>query len=385
MSVSGAKTAIILAIAVVIGIAAVSIGLDTLDMAADTAVSAPPTSNAPDSAMPQDDGTIPQPARIDKSGFKTAPELVGIADYINTSPDELQDAIKDKVVLYDIWTYSCVNCIRTLPYITAWDEKYSDQGLLIIGIHSPEFEFEKDVENVKRAVAKYGIVYPVVLDNDMETWSAFENRYWPRKYIADHEGYIRYDHIGEGGYAESERMIQKLLAERSSAFGMQAAHADDTVNITAFKHTGQTTPEIYFGYKLALPSRNYIANSEGYNPENIVSYMASESIGLNSFQMDGEWYNGMDGMKLVSESGSVYLHYYAREVNIVASNSANLNIKLDGDAISSEHAGYDVIDGMVIVDDARLYNIVDSSNAGVHLLEISTDSAGFEIFTFTFG
>jgi len=131
---------------------------------------------------------------------RKAPNLVGIAHYLNTSSEELTKKMKDKVILYDIWTYSCINCIRTLPFITSWDEKYSDQGLLIIGIHSPEFEFEKDPQNVKIAIEKYGITYPVVMDNDMKTWKAFENNYWPRKYIADHEGKIRYDHIGEGSY-----------------------------------------------------------------------------------------------------------------------------------------------------------------------------------------
>ena len=379
MSISGAKTAIVLAVSVVIGIAAISLGLGMLDVSTDTG-----SSDVLSPAESQDTET-PQPAKIDKSRFKMAPELVGIADYINTSPEELQKAMEDKVVLYDIWTYSCVNCIRTLPYITAWDDRYSDQGLLIIGIHSPEFEFEKELKNVERAVEKYGIVYPVVLDNDMETWSAFENRYWPRKYIADHEGYIRYDHIGEGGYEESERVIQKLLAERSAALDIQVAYADDTVDIPAFEHTGRTTPEIYFGYKLALPSRNYLANSEGFNPENIVSYMIPEKATQDKFHMVGDWYNGKDGMKLVSEEGGIFLPYYAREVNIVASNPANLIIRLDGEIIPSEHAGSDVIDGIVEVNDARLYNIIDSPVAGVHYVEIITDSPGFEIFTFTFG
>jgi len=162
---------------------------------------------------------------VDKSKFKKAPDLVGIAYYLNTTPEQLEKQMKDKVILYDIWTYSCINCIRTLPYITAWNDKYSDEGLLIIGIHSPEFEFEKDKENVELAIEKYGIKYPVVMDNDWETWKAFENRYWPRKYVADHEGYIRYDHIGEGEYQETEKIIQQLLEERSSSLGMQIASA----------------------------------------------------------------------------------------------------------------------------------------------------------------
>ena len=121
------------------------------------------------------------------SGIRKAPNLVGISHYLNTHSEELEEKMKDKVILYDIWTYSCINCIRTLPFITSWDEKYSDSGLLIIGIHSPEFEFEKDPKNVKMAIEKYNISYPVVMDNNMETWKAFENNYWPRKYIADHE------------------------------------------------------------------------------------------------------------------------------------------------------------------------------------------------------
>ena len=149
-------------------------------------------------------------SNMDKSKFKKAPELVGITNYLNTEQNELNTEIKGKVVLYDIWTYSCINCIRTLPYITAWHDKYSDQGLLVIGIHSPEFEFEKNSDNVKMAIEKYGITYPVVMDNDMKTWKAFENKYWPRKYIADHEGFLRYDHIGEGRYQETEKVIQKL-------------------------------------------------------------------------------------------------------------------------------------------------------------------------------
>ena len=280
MSISGAKTAIVLAVSVVIGIAAISLGLGMLDVSTDTG-----SSDVLSPAESQDTET-PQPAKIDKSRFKMAPELVGIADYINTSPEELQKAMEDKVVLYDIWTYSCVNCIRTLPYITAWDDRYSDQGLLIIGIHSPEFEFEKELKNVERAVEKYGIVYPVVLDNDMETWSAFENRYWPRKYIADHEGYIRYDHIGEGGYEESERVIQKLLAERSAALDIQVAYADDTVDIPAFEHTGRTTPEIYFGYKaiIYISKADHVSislsNTTGYT---MPYFSTARSTFFNSF------------------------------------------------------------------------------------------------------
>ena len=157
------KTALILTIIIVIGISTISIVLSTLDM----------HTQSSDKSFEMNSFE-----KINKSGFKMAPDLVGIAYYLNTTPEELSKEIKGKVILYDFWTYSCINCIRTLPYITEWNAKYLDQGLLIIGVHSPEFEFEKDPENVKMAIAKYGISYPIVLDNDMKTWKAFENRYW---------------------------------------------------------------------------------------------------------------------------------------------------------------------------------------------------------------
>jgi thiol-disulfide isomerase/thioredoxin len=152
---------------------------------------------------------------IDESKFPKAPELVGITGYINTTPEELKQDMKGKVILYDFWTFNCINCIHTLPYVTALDAKYADKGLLIIGIHSPETVFEKDPNNVQNAVQKFGIKYPVVLDNNYNTWTAFGNIYWPRQYLVDTSGYIRYNHIGEGNYDEIEKEVQSLLAERN--------------------------------------------------------------------------------------------------------------------------------------------------------------------------
>jgi len=158
---------------------------------------------------------VSKPQKIDKTGFKKAPQLQGITGYVNTNPDEIKTITKNKVVLYDFWTYSCYNCKNTIPYIKSWYDKYSDKGLVIIGIHYPEFEFERDINNVKQAVANNDIKFPVVLDNDGVNWDAFGNHYWPRFYLADSEGYIRYDHIGEGSYDETESMIKTLLLENS--------------------------------------------------------------------------------------------------------------------------------------------------------------------------
>jgi len=323
--------------------------------------------------------------KIDKSGFKTAPDLVGIAHYLNTTPEKLSEEIKDKVILYDIWTYSCINCIRTLPYVTAWDDKYADQGLLIIGVHSPEFEFEKDPENVKMAIDKHGINYPVVLDNDMETWKAFDNRYWPRKYIADHEGYIRYDHIGEGGYQETEKIIQQLLNERNTSLGIQMASAAPLVDIDEFEHSMFKTPELYFGYKFAQ-NRNQLGSEEGFKPGQIVTYSESSKVDLHKFYLTGDWKNYQDSMELVSDTGTIKLQYNAKQVNIVTDNVAELEIFLDGEPIPAKYSGDDITSGnMLVVSEPDLYNIISSENSSSHLMEIQIKGKGFQIFTFTFG
>lgn len=323
-------------------------------------------------------------ANVDKSGFKQSPGIVGIEQYINTTPEELDELTKDKVVMYDIWTYSCINCIRTLPYITAWDEKYSDQGLVIIGVHTPEFEFEKELHNVEVAVAKHGIEYPVVLDNDWETWNAFENRYWPRKYIADHEGYIRYDRIGEGGYAETEKVIQHLLEERAVSLGLNTAYASLPVDLDEFVHTRNRTPELYLGYELAF-GRSHLGNTEGFQPNRQVTYGIPESLERHKFYMDGTWLNNGDHMKQISGTGEIHLPYAAKQVNIVASGHAQLEITLDGQPLPQRLAGADIMDGMLVIDGPSLYNIIEGDISEEHTIMIRSSEPGFEIYTFTFG
>jgi len=371
------RTAIVLGGVIAVGLAIASISLTALDSEPVPAVTSGGSPDAQQSAQ-----------AVDKSRFKMAPDLAGIAHYLNTTPEELEDRIGDSVVLYDIWTYSCINCIRTLPYITAWDEKYADNGLLIIGVHSPEFEFEKDVENVQRAVEKYNIGYPVVLDNDWETWDAFENRYWPRKYVADHEGYVRYDRIGEGGYQETERVIQKLLAERAAALGMQDAAAEPLVDIDEFQHTAFRTPELYFGYYFAQ-NRNNLGSSEGFNPGRTVEYERPDGVEHNKFYVVGTWTNGRDGMSLPDgEDGSVLLRYSAKEVNIVTAGAGVIRVLVDGAPISPDIAGHDVDPdtGLITTDEPRLYNVVSAESSSTHELELQIDNGGgFEIFTFTFG
>ena len=320
----------------------------------------------------------------DKKFLRTSPELQGISGYINTSQDKINQDIEGKVVIYDFWTYSCINCIRTLPYLTAWDEKYRNEGLVIIGIHTPEFEFEKKYENVVFATKKFGIKYPVVQDNEKEVWNDFQNRYWPRKYIADHEGYIRFDHIGEGAYKETEKVIQLLLTERSEALG-KTLKKTELVNLDEFTHATFRTPELYFGFNFA-EGRDQLGNEEGFSKNKVVDYKLPEQFMQHYFYMGGMWKNNNDGMELISDSGKIILHYNAKQVNIVAANDAVLKITYDGTEIPTESKGQDIAsDGTVKITKPGLYNIIDSKLEGPHEIIIEVKNPGFEIFTFTFG
>ena len=320
----------------------------------------------------------------DKTFLRKSPELQGITGYINTSAEEIEQQLEGKVVLYDFWTYSCINCIRTLPYLTAWDEKYSDEGLVIVGIHSPEFEFEKEYGNVLFAINKFGINYPVVQDNEKEIWDEFQNRYWPRKYIADHEGYIRFDHIGEGAYKETEEVIQLLLKERSNSIG-ETMEKKELVRLDEFKHATFRTPELYFGFNFA-EGRNQLGNEEGFSKNKIVSYHLPEEFRQHYFYMEGMWKNNNDGMKLVSDTGKIVLNFNAKQVNIVADGNTILNIKLDENRIPQEYRGQDVTsNGTIIVTEPRLYNLIELEQEGPHEIIIEVTDSDFEIFTFTFG
>jgi len=371
------KTALVMGIILIVAIGGISAYFSSLEPQMEK------TQNQPDENVQTQSKETTKLPKIDKSRFKKAPELVGISGFINTTPEDLKEAMKDKVRLYDFWTYSCINCIRTLPYITAWNTKYADQGLLIIGIHSPEFEFEKDFNNVQTAVKQYNISYPVLQDNDMKTWKAFENRYWPRKYITDSEGYIRYDHIGEGGYAETEKIIQELLQERNQLLGLNTASSETLVDLEEHQFTSSQTPELYFGYNFAF-GRNQLGNSEGFHPDQIVTYSLPEKLARDYFYLEGQWQNFGDRMKLVSENGKIMLPYFAKSVNIVAANESVLQILLDGKSVTFEDAGTDVQDGRVRISGDRLYNLISSSNADAHTLTIIA-KPGFEIYTFTFG
>jgi thiol-disulfide isomerase/thioredoxin len=330
---------------------------------------------------------------IDKSQFRMAPEFKAVSGYINTSPITLKD-LKGKVVLVDFWTYSCINCIRTLPYLVDWNSKYADKGLVIVGVHTPEFEFEKNIENVKAAVQKFGIKYPVFQDNDKGTWNAYENRYWPRKYIIDSEGYIRYDHIGEGGYAETEKVVQTLLAERAALQGVQtldfnSSTLSNPINIQSVDFSKVNSPELYFGYQFA---RDVLGSPEGFKPDQVVNYsIPSSDLKANVVYLKGEWKNNPDNLELVGDSGKIALAYSAKSVNIVAGGSGQAKVSEDGiESVSADTTnstpGSDLDSkGELRIDGQRLYNIASHPDYGNHYIVLDVMGKGFQAYTFTFG
>lgn len=312
------------------------------------------------------------PATQKQNGIP-APELVGISGYINTDGIKIADLVGKKVILVDFWTYSCINCQRTLPYLTMWYDKYKDKGLEIIGIHAPEFEFEKKYENVQRAVEKWNIKYPVVLDNDHSTWNAFMNRYWPHKYLIDIDGYIVWDHIGEGGYAEAEKKIQELLEERMSKLGMTGSIPSEVSEVEAPKvEFGKIgTPEIYLGYEF---TRGNFGNKEGLPEGQAVTYSLPDTMRSNQVYLEGTWFVDSDHVRLVSNTGKVVLKYNAKNVNIVASApDSDITIFVDDKEISK-----------IKVKEDDLYTLVNAEY-GKHTLIFDVYGSGFKLYTFTFG
>ncbi len=336
---------------------------------------------------------------IDKSGFTKAPELTGVDHYINTEsnqPIRLSD-LKGKVVLLDFWTYTCINCIRTIPYLNDWYNRYSGQGFAIVGVHSPEFEFEKNPDNVQDAVNEFGIKYPVVLDSEHKTWDAYNNNYWPRHYLIDSQGYIRGDHIGEGGYSETEKTIQTLLAEKAAlenkteiTFNLNRGNLTNMASDSlAYTDTNQMiSPEIYLGYSSA---RSPLGNTEGFRPDKEIDYKLDPSI--TSFEpniayLDGIWKNNKDNMQLEGDEGKIVLTYYAKAINFVASgNGQNVTIfENNGSSKETNNHATDIgKDGRVVVDKQRLYNIGLYDDYKPRSAVIDVKGKGFQIYTFTFG
>jgi thiol-disulfide isomerase/thioredoxin len=336
--------------------------------------------------------------RLDKSQSIKAPEFAQIGGYINTPNDSplTLSSLKGKVVLVYIWTYTCINSIRPMPYIHDWNQKYSNNGLVIVGVHSPEFQFEKNYDNVNKAVQRFGITYPVVLDSDHGTWNAYENNYWPRFYLIDSQGNIRYDHIGEGNYDQIERSIRSLLAERAALMGAKeiSFNAKPTTVIEPeslyYVDLKQNlTPEVYIGYDTA---KAQLGNPEGFKPEQTVSYSIPSTTNFEPHiaYLEGKWKNNPDSMELQDDTGRIVLTYYGKSVNIIAGGKGGgvvFNDEVASPSLTSNNSlGEDLSsDGSFRIDGQRLYNLAIHNNYTAHSIVIDVKGKGFQFYTFTFG
>jgi cytochrome c biogenesis protein CcdA/thiol-disulfide isomerase/thioredoxin len=312
-----------------------------------------------------------------------APDFVDTQQWFNTpdgEPLSIADLTKKqgRVVLIDFWTYTCINCIRTLPYLEGWDRKYRDQGLTIIGVHSPEFPFEKDAGNVADAISRYGIQYPVVQDNDLGTWDAFGNQYWPAHYLIDANGDVRYAHFGEGAYGETEAAIRSLLAEAGDANLGGRAKPEGDVQVA---DQALRTPETYLGVARATGWVNGPQpGSKDYGP------LRSSNLQTNQFAYGGVWDIGNEAAK-AGDGAAVALRFQARRVFLVLGSPGrerDLHVLLDGKPISAADAGEDVHNGVATISSQRLYRLVDLPKAGTHTLELRF-APGIEGYAFTFG
>lgn len=288
-----------------------------------------------------------------------APNFKGIEHWIN-SPELNIANLKGKVVLIDFWTYSCINCVRTFPYLKSWYDKYKDKGFVIIGVHSPEFAFEKDTDNVEAAVKRFDIEYPVAQDNKFETWKAYDNQYWPAKYLINQQGDIVYTHFGEGDYEGTENAIRALLDMK------------DTVKVEEDRTMMKVgTPEIYLGF------RRLKNLSPDQKPSPLPEdYVIPAKIFKNKFALGGNWKFEQEMVILVGNEGVIKLNFNASKVFMVAysPNPIQVEVWIDGQKVNQ-----------VAISDHQLYTLFNSTEVKDHLLELKVEGAGFQAYTFTFG
>lgn len=301
-----------------------------------------------------------------------APELIPGGAWFNSKPLTLSE-LKGKVVIIDFWTYSCINCQRTLPYLREWNKKYKDKGLVIIGVHAPEFEFEKSEKNVAQAIEDFALTYPIVQDNDFATWRAYDNHYWPAKYFIDKDGYIRYSHFGEGEYDESEKVIQDLLKE-TGASDVSSKIDNPTYQVAA------KTPEIYLGYGRI---ENFVS-PESINNDSLGVYSAPTVLGNNQVAYEGSW-NIMEEYANPKKGAKLHLNFDSKEVFLVMrtkGSPAKVKVYIDG---KLQYFGADNKNGIVTVDKDTLYKLINLQIPGRHILRLEFEDNNAELFAFTFG
>ncbi|SNT65151.1 Thiol-disulfide isomerase or thioredoxin [Asanoa hainanensis] len=309
------------------------------------------------------------------------PTFAGATEWVNSGPLDPDD-LRGRVVLVDFWTLTCINWLRTEPYIRAWAQAYEADGLVVVGVHTPEFSFEHDVDLVRQATAAREITYPVVLDNDYAVWTAYDNHFWPALYFVDREGVVRDAHFGEGRYVESERLVQRLLGvEREPVAGAVVgrgveAEADwDTLR----------TPESYLGY-----ARGGGFASDGAARDERRVYRFPGFVPFNQWALDGEWLLGREKVELTGAEGGIVFHFQARDAHLVLSNATGrpipFQVFLDGAAPGDAH-GVDVdADGAGVLREGRLYQLVRQPDTVTErILEIRFDAPGAAAYAFTCG
>jgi len=314
----------------------------------------------------------------------TLPPLDGAVEWLN-SPPLTAAGLRGKVVVVDFWTYSCVNCLRTLPYVRAWYEKYKDQGLVVIGVHAPEFAFEKDIDNVKRAVKDLKVDYPVAIDNDYAIWRAFDNRYWPAHYFIDAQGRIRHHHFGEGEYAESEEIIKQLLAEAGAQHVASGTVQPDAGGIALAPENAMQSPETYIGYERA---ENFAATAVRDREHD---YSVPTTLATNQWGLGGTWTVADENAKLARAGGRIAFRFHARDVNLVLGpprdgKPVKYKVTIDGKPPGDDHGVDSAADGTGEVTSQRLYQLLRvSGDVADRTFEIEFLDAGVEAFAFTFG
>jgi thiol-disulfide isomerase/thioredoxin len=314
------------------------------------------------------------------------PELGGAVAWANSSPLS-STSLRGKVVLVNFWTYSCINSLRELPYIKAWAAKYKDAGLVVIGVHSPEFGFERDPANVKNAVSDLRVAFPVPIDSDHSIWSAFRNEYWPADYFIDRRGRIRYHHFGEGEYEQSERVIQELLREDGAAGLNGGAVRITAAGAEAPPSEDVRSPETYVGYaraeKFASPERMARDSRKTYSPP--------ARPALNQWGLGGSWNAGAEGGTLESAPGRIVFRFHSRDLHMVLGPAKNgtpvrFTVKLNGAAPGDDHGSDSGTDGTGEVRQPRMYQLVRQKGPISDVtFEIEFLDPGVEVFSFTFG
>ena len=378
-----------LGVLVLAGVAAIALGLDTGLL---TQLSLTRT-NGLEQSLLQGVGLGRKTQNIAVAGSNlpvegTMPELNGAVEWLN-SPPLTRASLRGKVVLVDFWTYSCINCLRALPYVEAWARKYQDHGLVVIGVHAPEFAFEKVPDNVKRAVHDLGVTYPVALDNNLAIWQAFNNEYWPAHYFIDAQGRIRHHHFGEGEYDESERIIQQLLREAGNqnvpggiadpkAQGVQAQAAPDDP---------ARSPETYVGYGRGS---NFAAGP--VHEDQAANYETPFPLQPNQWGFSGRWTIGEEKSSLDTAGGKITFRFHARDLHLVLGPGSDgkpvrFKVFLDGQAPGASHGMDTDANGNGAVTSQRLYQLIRLADpsAGDHTFTIQFLDPGVQAFAFTFG